>query len=544
MCGGIVSESLLQHLAAEGINLPNTVILRRLDSYFLHMDVGSVRIETPLMEKRIATVHRGSGPRGIDEPQGLSFDGYLLNLAKEKGAKHHQERVTEIAYDVDRPRVETKSGSGGTYDLVAVAVGVNSPSLKLFDKLGLEFSPPETSKTYICEFLLGREVIKRYLGSSMHVFLLDLPRLEFAAIIPKKDFATVCLLGKDIDKDLVDSFLSSPQVRQCMPPQWRAPARFCHCSPKISIGSAVKPFAERLVFVGDCGTTRLYKDGIGGAYRTAKAAAVTAVFEGVSEDSFRYGYLPACKKIQTDNQLGKSVFFVTRQIQRRRFAQRGVSSMVSKEQNMGGKNRRMSLVLWDTFTGSAPYRSVLFRSLHPAFLGHLSWSVATGMGPVARRSPKKRPPKRRLPMQVDTTGFVGKKFKPDDIIYRQGDQGSVMYVIQRGQVELLRRRDHKEFSLVTLDRGDFFGEMALFGDETRSTTARAVGDLWVLSLQKESLLRRIHEDSSLAFRMVERMAHRVRELETALVDMGVQRTDLAELAYQALKASGPMDASG
>src|SRR3990172_3641388 len=37
MCGGIVSESLVQALAAEGINLPVTVVERGIDSYFLHL---------------------------------------------------------------------------------------------------------------------------------------------------------------------------------------------------------------------------------------------------------------------------------------------------------------------------------------------------------------------------------------------------------------------------------------------------------------------------------------------------------------------------
>ena len=59
MCGGIISETLVQNLTAEGINLPLSVVQRSLDSYFLHMDAGSVRIETPLHEKRIAAVHRG-----------------------------------------------------------------------------------------------------------------------------------------------------------------------------------------------------------------------------------------------------------------------------------------------------------------------------------------------------------------------------------------------------------------------------------------------------------------------------------------------------
>ena len=47
MDAGIISESLVQHLAAEGINLPSAVIQQGIDSYVLHMDVGSVRIDTP-----------------------------------------------------------------------------------------------------------------------------------------------------------------------------------------------------------------------------------------------------------------------------------------------------------------------------------------------------------------------------------------------------------------------------------------------------------------------------------------------------------------
>lgn len=67
MCGGIISESLVQMLATEGIVLPPTIVQRGIDSYMLHTDIGSVRIDTPLHEKRIAAVHRGSGPRDIKE---------------------------------------------------------------------------------------------------------------------------------------------------------------------------------------------------------------------------------------------------------------------------------------------------------------------------------------------------------------------------------------------------------------------------------------------------------------------------------------------
>ncbi|HEX9076336.1 MAG TPA: hypothetical protein VF932_11190, partial [Anaerolineae bacterium] len=64
MCAGVLHESLVQSLAAEGINLPPTVVQRGMDMNILHMDVGSVRIQAPRDEKRIATTFRGIGPRG------------------------------------------------------------------------------------------------------------------------------------------------------------------------------------------------------------------------------------------------------------------------------------------------------------------------------------------------------------------------------------------------------------------------------------------------------------------------------------------------
>jgi len=43
-CGGIVSELLVQTLAAEGIVLPRSVVQRGVESYVVHMDVGDVEI--------------------------------------------------------------------------------------------------------------------------------------------------------------------------------------------------------------------------------------------------------------------------------------------------------------------------------------------------------------------------------------------------------------------------------------------------------------------------------------------------------------------
>lgn len=378
MCGGIVSESLVQALATEGITLGPGVVQRTIDSYFLHMDVGDVGIATPRREKRIASVHRGGGPRGSQELKIGGLDGHLLRLAVQQGAHWIRKRVEGIRFVEGRPCIKPQNGEESTYDLLIGAVGVNSSALKLFENAGLRYRSPEASKTYICEFCFSRDVVRRELGYSMHVFLLNIPRLEFAALIPKGDYVTLCMLGHDLDNELIKAFVNSNEVRSCLPPDWEPPADFCHCSPKIATRAATPLFADRVAFIGDCGVTRLYKDGIGAAYRTAKAAARTVAFHGFGEPDFRKHYLPLCKKIANDNAIGQLVFMVTRQIQKRRFARRGLWRMVSKEQKVGGAQPRMSTVLWDTFTGSAPYGSVLLRTLHPAFIGRFAWELTVG----------------------------------------------------------------------------------------------------------------------------------------------------------------------
>jgi flavin-dependent dehydrogenase len=508
MCGGIISESLVQMLATEGLALPASVVQRGIDSYVLHMDVGSVRIESPRREKRIAAVHRGSGPRGLVVKKWESFDRFLLSMASAHGVTVIPERVDAIEWADGRPRLKSRSGLSETYDLVVGATGVNSSAMKLFAGLGLGYAPPKVSKTYISEFFLGEELIGSYLGNSMHVFLLNLPRLEFAALIPKGDYVTLAMLGKGIDQPLVDAFLASPEVKRCFPPGWTIPRDHCHCSPAINVDGAGHPFADRFVFIGDSGVSRLYKDGIGGAYRTAKAAARTAMFEGVSAESFRRHYQPVCKDLQFDNEIGKVIFWTTHLIQNSKLGRRGLLRMVSREQTAAGSRRRMSGVLWDTFTGSAPYRDVFRRTIDPRFVGTLLFQ--TGAAAASKRRKTREKEKK---MAFGDKADLGRVYRSGEMIFRQGDTGDCMYVIQSGNVEVVQERPDRETRLAVLGPGDFFGEMALFqNDDRRSASIRPLGEVRVLSVDKKMFLRKIHDDPSIAFSLLQRMSRRIREL--------------------------------
>ncbi|MDH3616391.1 MAG: tryptophan 7-halogenase [Gammaproteobacteria bacterium] len=384
-CGGVVSESLVQRLATEGIVLPDDVVQRGIESYTLHMDVGDVEIATPLVEKRIAAIYRGNGPRNSEPLDTHSFDGYLLELAQEKGANVIPRLVTDVRRDDQVMQVQCADQYSDNYDLVVVATGVNSQLVATLENQAEEFQRPGLTKTFICEFHLGRKVIRETFGPSMHVFLLDIPRLEFAALIPKGDYATLCLLGDDIDDKLIERFFACPEVESCFP-DGMIPAHICHCYPRINVRAAKPAYGERLVMIGDSGATRLFKDGIGASYRTAKAAAKTAVFHGVAAENFKTHYWPLCQKINKDNQVGKVVFGFGGLVQKARFARRGILRMTAKEQQQKDGSRRMSGVLWDLFSGSASYTDVFLRTLHPGYVGSLLWNLVVGNlpGNVAR----------------------------------------------------------------------------------------------------------------------------------------------------------------
>jgi CRP-like cAMP-binding protein len=102
---------------------------------------------------------------------------------------------------------------------------------------------------------------------------------------------------------------------------------------------------------------------------------------------------------------------------------------------------------------------------------------------------------------------------------RQGESGDCMYVIQDGLVEVIKEVDGQEVRLAHLGRNEFFGEMEIFENIGRSATIRVVGFARVLSIDKKNLLSRIHEDPSLAYRMIQVMSSRVRDAGNELVQL-------------------------
>jgi CRP-like cAMP-binding protein len=116
------------------------------------------------------------------------------------------------------------------------------------------------------------------------------------------------------------------------------------------------------------------------------------------------------------------------------------------------------------------------------------------------------------------SGVLGRWFKDGHVICRQGELGDCLYIIEKGQVELMRRDGSTEFCLRVLEAGEIWGEDGLLErDHVRTATARAIGDVCVLTIEKRMFLDRIHEDPSFALKIMRKMSRRIRELENALV---------------------------
>lgn len=108
---------------------------------------------------------------------------------------------------------------------------------------------------------------------------------------------------------------------------------------------------------------------------------------------------------------------------------------------------------------------------------------------------------------------LGHLYKDKEVIIKQGTLGNCLYVIQAGKVEVIQERGDKEVKVAELGESEFFGEMGLFEKDVRSCTVKALGDARVMTIDKKNFYKSIHKDSSLAYRLLEKMSNRLRAVD-------------------------------
>lgn len=112
------------------------------------------------------------------------------------------------------------------------------------------------------------------------------------------------------------------------------------------------------------------------------------------------------------------------------------------------------------------------------------------------------------------------RFRAGDIIFSEGDESTGVAQISAGEVEVLRRRGPGQIVLGRVGPGEFVGEMGVFERRPRSATVRAVGEVTLHMLSRETFLERIAGDRDMALSALLRLSERLHAMDDRIVAGG------------------------
>jgi CRP/FNR family cyclic AMP-dependent transcriptional regulator len=120
-------------------------------------------------------------------------------------------------------------------------------------------------------------------------------------------------------------------------------------------------------------------------------------------------------------------------------------------------------------------------------------------------------------------------------LFRAGDEGDAMYLIERGKVRIsMQATDGRNMTLTELGRGDFFGEMALLDGERRSADAIVVEDARLAVLSREHFLSFVRSSPDVSLELLTALANRLRHTDELLrrsATRNVNVEDAAQLTF-------------
>jgi signal-transduction protein with cAMP-binding, CBS, and nucleotidyltransferase domain len=130
-------------------------------------------------------------------------------------------------------------------------------------------------------------------------------------------------------------------------------------------------------------------------------------------------------------------------------------------------------------------------------------------------------------------------YQKGDVIFREGESGSEMYVIQSGKVEIFKEvNGEKVFSLI-MEKGDFFGEMSLLESLPRTANAVMIEDGELIVINSTIFDQMIRQNIEIAVRMLRKFSTRLRETMAKLEEVtsanGVKKTVPLEVGKEEKK---------
>lgn len=103
----------------------------------------------------------------------------------------------------------------------------------------------------------------------------------------------------------------------------------------------------------------------------------------------------------------------------------------------------------------------------------------------------------------------GRDCEPGEVLFREGEAGDTMYVLQSGAVRITKTVKGEEKTLAILGAGEFFGEMAILNAKPRNATAIIEEPSRVLVLGARTFEQMVVSNAEIAVRMVKKLARRL-----------------------------------
>jgi CRP-like cAMP-binding protein len=129
----------------------------------------------------------------------------------------------------------------------------------------------------------------------------------------------------------------------------------------------------------------------------------------------------------------------------------------------------------------------------------------------------------------------GQTFDSGKIIFREGEEGDRMYIIQEGSIRITKTMGEKEHVLAVLGKGDFFGEMAIVSRMPRSASATAATTVKLLSFNREGFISMIEKNAKIALNIIDKLSRRLQQANLQIQHL-VRRNERGLIALNILYA--------
>ena len=110
----------------------------------------------------------------------------------------------------------------------------------------------------------------------------------------------------------------------------------------------------------------------------------------------------------------------------------------------------------------------------------------------------------------------GQTFDAGKVIFQEGDQGDHMYIIQSGQVRISKNVGGRGHELAILEKGDFFGEMAIVSRIARTATATAVNTTQLLAFDRQGFVGMIEKNAKIALNVIDKLCRRLQNANSQI----------------------------